>query len=119
MENNDTRWIVGGLIVVGLAAGAWLFRDVFVPPEPEPQPPAVVKPAPEPEKPLEPLHPVEPIELKNEGGELIPLPSLEESDEYFALALIDVFGAGLEDYLASELLIERTEWEAFSGSEAS
>ena len=108
MDNNDTRWIVGGLIVVSLAAGAWLFRDVFVPPEPEAPPPAIVETAPEPEKPLEPLHPVEPIELRNEGGELIPLPALEESDEYFALALIDVFGAGLGDYLASELLIERT-----------
>ena len=108
MDNNDTRWIVGGLIIVGLAAGAWLFRDVFLPPAEPPPEPAVVETPPEPAKPLEPIYPVEPIQPLSEGGELIPLPPLGESDEYFALALFDVFGDDLEELLVSELLVERT-----------
>lgn len=108
MENNDARWMVGGLIVIGLLAGAWLFRDLILPPPEAPPEPAVIEAPPEPARPMEPLYPVEPIEPKSEGGELIPLPPLDESDEYFALALVDVFGNGLEELLASELLVERT-----------
>ncbi len=109
MENNDTRWIIGGLIAIGLAAGAWLFRDLWLPPPEPPAPePVAVEPPPERTKPLEPLYPVEPIEPRSEGGELIPLPPLDESDEYFALALIDVFGAGLKELLVDDLLVERS-----------
>ncbi len=107
MEDNNSRWILLALIGAALAAGAWLFRDLWAPaattpPEPVPE----ASPA-EPRQALEPLYPVEPIAPRDQGGELIPLPPLEESDEYFALALVDLFGEDFEDLLASELLIER------------
>ncbi len=105
MEDNGSRTLLVIVIAAGLAGGAWLFRDLWMPAEPPP-PPAV--PAPDDPAPtLEPLYPVAPIEPRDDGGELIPLPPLEDSDEYFALALIDLFGADLEDLLADDLLIER------------
>jgi hypothetical protein len=106
MEDDGIRNLVVGVIVVGVVAGAWLFRDAWMPAEPPPEPEPATEPA-EPAAPLEPLHPVDPIEPRAGGGELIPLPSLEDSDEYFGLALVDLFGADLEGMLADELLIER------------
>ena len=102
------RWVLAGLILLVLAGGAWLFRDVWLPPEPPPLELPAAAPPPEPARDLGPLHPVEPIQPRSEGGALIPLPDLDDSDEYFALALEDVFGSGLVELLASDLLIERT-----------
>ncbi len=108
MEDHGSRTLLIVVIVVGVAAGAWLFRDLWLPAE-APPPPPPVEPAPaEPEPALEPLYPVAPIEPRDEAGDLIPLPPLEDSDEYFALALIDLFGADLEALLADDLLIERS-----------
>lgn len=107
MEDNGSRTLLIVVIVVGLAAGAWLFRDLWMPADvPAPPPPAEPAPA-EPAPTLEPLYPVAPIQPRDEGGELIPLPPLEDSDEYFALALIDLFGPDLDALLADDLLIER------------
>jgi len=109
MEDNDTRWLLLGLIVVALAAGAWLFRDTWMPSEaptsaPAPRESAATPPA----KPLEPLFPIEPLRQRDEGGELMPLPPLNESDEYFELELLGIFGTRLEALLVDDLLIERT-----------
>ena len=107
MEESGSRTLLVVVILVGVAAGAWLFRDLWMPGEPPPPPPPV-EPAPaEPAPTLEPLYPVAPIEPRDEGGELVPLPPLEDSDEYFALALVDLFGPDLEELLADDLLIER------------
>lgn len=108
MEDNGIRTLLIAAIVIGLAAGAWLFRDVWMPAEPIPAEPAPQAGSAEPDAPLEPVYPVAPIEPRADDGELIALPPLEDSDEYFVLALIDLFGADLEDMLADELLIERT-----------
>ncbi len=108
MEDNGSRNLLIVVIVVGVAAGAWLFHDLWMPAEaPPPPPPAEPAPA-EPVPTLEPLYPVAPIEPRDGGGELIPLPPLEDSDEYFALALVDLFGPELDALLADDLLIERT-----------
>jgi hypothetical protein len=58
--------------------------------------------------PAEPLHPVEPLSVNPGEGELVELPPLAESDSYFALALIDLFGPDLEPLLADEALIDKT-----------
>jgi hypothetical protein len=109
MEDNDTRWLLLGLIVVALAAGAWLFRDAWMPPETAAPEPVSPEPAATlPDKRLEPLDPVEPLRQRDEGGELVPLPPLDESDEYFALELLGIFGTQLQSMLVNELLVERT-----------
>lgn len=109
MEDNDTRLLLLGLIIVGLAAGAWLFRDAWLPVDtPAPEPAAPAPAADEPEKRLEPLYPVEPLRQRDNAGDLIPLPSLNESDEYFALELLGIFGTDLQGLLVNEQLVERT-----------
>ncbi len=109
MENNEARWIFLGLLVVAGATAIWLFRDALFPAPPLPTtipapPPAEEIPAPA----VEPLYPVPPIETRDTQGELIPLPPLDESDAYFELALLELFGPGLSAILENELLIERT-----------
>ena len=109
MENNDTRWIFFGLLVVTGAAAIWFFRDTLFPTEPVPAAPTAAPPAAEAPAPaVEPLYPVPPIETRDTDGELIPLPSLDESDAYFELALLELFGPELSALLENELLIERT-----------
>ena len=94
------------LVIVGGGA-VWYFQQAKEPAESEPV--AVEsEPLPEALPPREPLHPVEPLELEPAEGELIELPPLDESDSYFALALIDLFGAELEPLLSDSGLIDKT-----------
>jgi len=109
MENNDARWIFLSLLAVAGAAAIWLFRDSLFPAEPVPATPPAAPPAAEvPAAGVEPLYPVPPIETRDTQGELIPLPPLDESDAYFELALLELFGPELSAMLQNELLIERT-----------
>lgn len=89
------------------AAAAWLFRDVWLP-SPPPAAPAA-KPVQEPAgSPLEPIYPVVPLDPGDAGGELVLLPPLNDSDQYFRLALVDLFGRPLDELLVAERLIERS-----------
>lgn len=95
------------LLAVGAAGVLWYFRDDINPP---PAPSAAVSPEPAGEEsaPREPLHPIEPLSLAPGAGELIELPPLDESDSYFALELVAVFGSSLEDLLDDEGLIDKS-----------
>ena len=111
MESGNLRWIILAVMLAAIAGALWLFRDVWLPEPPEaPAAPApTAAPAAEPtESPLEPIYPVPPVETADAGGELVPLPPLDASDEYFRLALLEVFGDGLDELLVTELLIERS-----------
>ncbi|MEO1245398.1 MAG: DUF3014 domain-containing protein [Pseudomonadota bacterium] len=110
MENNDWRWIFLGLLLLTAAGGIWLFRDALFPAAaPVAAPPPAGQTRAEPAGPaLEPVYPVAPIEKRTAGGKLVPLPPLDESDAYFELALLELFGPELKEQLVSELLIERT-----------
>jgi hypothetical protein len=106
VDDTEIKWLIGLLLAAAAAAAAWFFWDRAVPP---PVVPAPMQQAPvEDAGPAKPLHPVEPLELAPGEGELVELPPLEESDSYFALALIDVFGPELETLLADEALIDKT-----------
>lgn len=107
MDNTELKWLVALLLVAAAAGLAWFFWDGGVAPTAEP--PAVEQPMPEvAAEPAEPLHPVEPLDVSPGEGELVELPPLEESDSYFALALIDIFGADIEALLADEALIDKS-----------
>lgn len=106
MDETETKWLILLLLAVVAAGTLWYFRDAINPPPVEP---VVAQPEPvESRLPREPLHPVEPLILTPGEGELVPLPPLDESDSYFALALIDIFGRDLEALLGDEGLIDKS-----------
>jgi hypothetical protein len=105
VDDTEIKWLIALLLAAAAAAAAWYFWNGDKPP-PEPAP---VQQAPVEETgPAEPLHPVAPLELTPGEGELVALPPLGESDSYFALALLDIFGPALETLLADEALIDKT-----------
>ena len=107
MQNQSSQWLIPGVLAAGAALALWYYwARVSEPlPEPgEPPPPAVEAP----ESLPGPLHPVEPIAEEAAAPEtLVPLPPLDQSDEFFKLELGEVFGAGLDAMLADTRLIER------------
>jgi len=107
LDEIEVKWLVLLLLAAGAGAALWYFWEDINPP---PEPPAVVDSAAAIEEPppREPLHPIDPLSLTPAEGELVELPSLHESDSYFALALIDVFGNDLADILDDEGLIDKS-----------
>jgi hypothetical protein len=106
MDDTEIKWLIALLVAAAAAALAWFLWDDVMPPQ-EPVPVEQAAPAVETE-PAEPLHPVEPLSVTPGEGELVELPPLAESDSYFALALVDLFGPELEPLLADEALIDKT-----------
>lgn len=107
LDDREIKWVVLLLLAAGAGAALWYFWDDINPP---PEPPAVVDSttAVEEPAPREPLHPIEQLSLTPGEGELVELPPLDESDSYFALALVTVFGSTLEDLLDDEGLIDKS-----------
>jgi len=103
VDNTEIKWLVALLLAAAAAALAWYFWDDVSPPAPVQQQAPVAE-----AEPAEPLHPIEPLSVTPGEGELVELPPLEESDSYFALALLDIFGADLEPLLADEALIDKS-----------
>ena len=105
MNNSNSIWLISLLLVVGLAVGIWYFRTVTEEPEPivvpEQPRPAALEPA-SPHYPVPPTPPPEP-----DSPQTIPLPPLDDSDEYFVQALVDVLGSDIETLLADTALIEK------------
>lgn len=107
-RRNDKPWLIPLLLAAGATAalGYYWFRFNSQPAEPPPVEPLTEvseeKRAPGPIHPLDPLVPGE-----REQRDLVPLPSLSDSDAWFRLELVDLFGAKLDELLASDLLIER------------
>lgn len=112
MNNSGENWLLGLAVAIGIAGVAailWLnFRGT-------PETSVVVEPAPPPEpatpEPRGPEYPVEPPGFEPEEVQaertLEPLPPLDDSDAYFRLELIDLFGERLADLLAEEAVIEK------------
>ena len=106
MDDTEIKWLIALLVAAAAAALAWFLWDDVLPPQ-EPVP--AERPAPVVEtEPAAPLHPVEPLSVTPGEGEVVELPPLAESDSYFALALVDLFGPDLEPLLADEALIDKT-----------
>ena len=96
------------LLLAVVAGGAtWYFWDDLVPDSPAP---TVEQPA-DPEAgevPEGPIHPIEPVQPAGPTDrELVPLPALDDSDSYFVLEMIDLFGPDAGRLLVSEALIDK------------
>lgn len=106
MKKQSSEWFIPIVLAAGAGLALWYYwsRMSSVEPEPVAEEPVVEAPAELPG----PLHPVEPrAELPAERPQLVPLPPLGESDEYFKLEIVDLFGASIEDLLVETRMIER------------
>ena len=107
MENVGTKLLVLIVLAAGLAGGYWYFQVASTP---EAEAPIVTEPE-VPEKkpePAGPIHPIAPAELLEPSERtLVPLPALDDSDGYFLLALVDIFGPDIRQALVSDALIDK------------
>ena len=106
MTKQSSQWLIPILLALGAGAALWYYWVSISEPLPEP----VIPPqtASQPAEIPAPLHPVAPpTEERSERPALVPLPSLDQSDEYFKLELVGIFGETIEDLLASSGMIER------------
>lgn len=107
MNRQTTQWLIPIVLAIGAAGALWYYWMQIRQPveEPPPLPPPVVA---EPEVLPGPLHPVAAIESDApERPDLVPLPSLDQSDDYFKLGLIDVFGDAIGALLVDSGMIEK------------
>lgn len=95
------------VLAAGLAGLYWYFQ-VYTPPQidlPIIAQPEVLEKTP---KEVGPIHPIAPAESPESGDRyLVPLPALDDSDGYFLLALVDIFGPDVRQALVSEALIDK------------
>jgi len=107
MEDRHFRLLIGALVVIGIGLLAWRYWDDMFPPS-VPETPASV---PTPEEPVADAGPKYPLpETESQGapdGELVPLPSLDDSDGYFLLEIKSTLGDAVEALLVREDVIDR------------
>ena len=108
MNDPDVRLLIIIVLTAGVGAAVWYFWDDIRPQIDEmstEQSGLIVEELPEPG---EPIHPIQPVSSSQPaGGNLVPLPPLDESDRYFLMALVDAFGADLGQQLVSEALVDK------------
>lgn len=106
MSEETPTWLLPTVVALAAAAALWYFQSR---PEPPTQPIAVTQPAvvadEQPDGPRYPL-PLEPPEAPAQET-LQPLPALGDSDSYFELALVDLYGTAVGDWLVNPALIEK------------
>jgi len=105
MSDSKSQWLILLFLIIGLAGGIWFFLTIPEEPEPivvpaQPQPVAV--------EPASPHYAVLPTPSPETGSpQLTPLPPLDDSDEAFVQALVDLFGIDIEELLVDTALIEK------------
>lgn len=108
MTHRYLGLLVAILLIAGAAAAFWYLREDPLP-EPAPSPPpASSATANTPEADPGPKFPIAPPTItRTEVPPLTPLPPLQESDAYFEIELVELFGSGIADILVDEALIEK------------
>jgi hypothetical protein len=109
VDNSAAKPLVLILLAAGLAGALWYFWDDMLALIEGPvtvQPESIVEAAPVPTE-SEPLHPIKPSQSPTSSDRnLVPLPPLDDSDSYFLLSLIDIFGPDVGRVLVNEALID-------------
>ncbi|NQV86944.1 MAG: hypothetical protein HQ492_07705, partial [Woeseiaceae bacterium] len=105
MNDPDVKLLLLLALGIGIAGSLWYFRDDLLPPGDEPVAIELEPAVEEPLVPSGPAHLIEPTEIADSvDRDLVPLPDLEDSDSYFLLALMDIFGTEFESLLVNEAL---------------
>lgn len=108
MQRSSSEWLIPVVLAVAAAAALLFYWSRISTDAPPPTQPASRPVAVEPASPPEPVHPVAPpVAVADEQAELVPLPSLDQSDEYFKLGLTDVFGDPVAEMLVESGVIEK------------
>lgn len=108
MRRDSVQWIVPVVLAIGVVGALWFYWYQNRAPEAPAEAPVPEAPATAPaEESTEPAYPLPQPAPAAERPELEPLPPLNESDEYFEMALTDLFGDTLEAQLVDTRLIER------------
>jgi len=106
MNDPDLRLLLVILLAAAAAGAAWYFWDDIAPVG-EPSTAPYQKIVPEEESATGPRHPIAPLSVSGASNvELVPLPRLDESDDYFLLALAELLGPGVERLLVNDALID-------------
>ena len=107
MRKHTSQWLIPVVLAVGVALALWYYWASMAKPPPLPaETPAPV--AEEPARQAGPAHPLEqPDSDETRAANLVPLPPLDQSDEYFKLGITDIFGNSIETMLAESGMIER------------
>jgi hypothetical protein len=108
MSRSGNSWAVIGLLAIAAVGGLvfyWYYeasREPAAAPAAEPPGPAEVRRRPG------PIYPLEPIATgEDTARNLVPLPTLDDSDGYFRLELVNIYGSRLDELLGREALIEK------------
>ncbi len=107
MHDRSSQWFVPLILTGAAAAALWYYWYQVNTPD---VPAAVRAPPPVVEEPAEtgPRYPLpETIAGSSDRENLLPLPPLDQSDEYFKLDLVDLFGSGITELLADTAVIEK------------
>ena len=107
MQRQTTQWFIPIVLAIAAAGALWYYWMGVSKPRPDPAPP--VEPvATEPVELPGPLHPIAEIPVDpSDKPDLMPLPPLEQSDEYFKLELVEIFGRLIGEILADSGAIEK------------
>lgn len=106
MREKQFEWLIPILLAAGAAAALWYYWWQSRPAEPVPAAAAPAAVVAEPAARVDPVHPVVTDEsTPAEKPALVPLPALDESDEYFELAIADLFDESLTELLVETGLI--------------
>jgi len=107
VNDPDVKLLVMVVLVASLAGAFWYFQDDILAPADGPaveQTEVVTEALPTGDGPAHPMTPTRQPALSDRS--LVPLPPLDDSDSYFLLALVDVFGTDVEHLLVNEALID-------------
>ena len=110
MDDPDLRLLLGVIILIVFGVVGWTYRDEFFGgPEPAPAIESPVATVPESEPDSGPLYPMPeaPDNADPAARQLVPLPSLDDSDAYFLLEVGTAFGPAIESLLKREAVIDR------------
>jgi len=108
MSRQSSQWLIPIALVLGAAGALWYYWIRVAPPEPPPvdiQQPVVAETT-------ETTGPLHPVQAEAEADEvdrsaLVSLPPLDQSDDYFKLAITDLFGDSISEALENTGMIER------------
>lgn len=108
MRRESLQWIVPVVLALGVVGAVWFYWSQTRAPSPPVEEEGPSAEPPVTEAPSGPVHPLpEPAAPATARPGLTPLPPLDQSDEYFEMALTDLFGDALEERLVDSRLIER------------